>query len=391
MSKLFWFTIGLAFSEAIVPMNAFSQATDSGTPYPTEKFSPNADIWQPVDADSVRAGRPDGVQAILVLEDGRAFRSRRLPSAVAEVPTRFAGKPSDAREIAPDLVPQGARRAGFVAGSTGNTQAAAWSLAAPSEPLGVILGDTDDRNLIGDEQTLRRYPARTIGSLSGNSDGGTGCSGVMVGPRHVLTAAHCLYDSDGNWPSNIYFAPGQRGDEHPNGEPRRMVARYARTWSISWDYGLIILEDRPETAALGWMGMGWYAPLSSYAGKTVFNSGYPISTQECAASPNMNGSCGGFMYGDVCAMDHATGGYAMYDCDTTGGHSGSPVWRYWGDSPVVLAVHKRGNEPGSGADVTSQPATLNLGPRLRPEIWNDLCDWMREWPSQFASHALCSP
>ena len=97
------------------------------------------------------------------------------------------------------------------------------------------------------------------------------------------------------------------------------------------------------------------------------------------------------MYGDDCRVEYAADGYLMYDCDTDRGHSGSPVWQYWGDAPVILGINKRGNEQESGADIVSSPATLNLGPRLRPAMWNDLCDWMKDWSSKYATHSLCSP
>jgi hypothetical protein len=122
-------------------------------------------------------------------------------------------------------------------------------------------------------------------------------------------------------------------------------------------------------------------------GFDVRNAGYPGFGQTCADSPRADDQCGGFMYQDHCITWRATSGYLMYDCDTTGGHSGSAVWRQLGDgTPVIMGVHKRGNEPSSGAVITASPPTLNLGPRMRSDLYGDVCDWIEESPSAFAAH-----
>ena len=86
------------------------------------------------------------------------------------------------------------------------------------------------------------------------------CTGFMVGPHTVATAAHCLYNNEmGGWASSAFVTPGIDG----------LTAPYATVWATSFtvspnwvgtqemdgDYAAINLPTDALGAATGWFEM----------------------------------------------------------------------------------------------------------------------------------------
>lgn len=109
----------------------------------------------------------------------------------------------------------------------------------------------------------REYPWSAVGRV--NTGGRGYCTGILIGPRHVLSSAPCLYNAiEGRWwhESEVHFVAGYQRDRYlanspvssyqaaPGYDPRAGVSlgNIANTWA------LITLSD-PIGRETGWLGV----------------------------------------------------------------------------------------------------------------------------------------
>ncbi|RMH36547.1 MAG: serine protease [Nitrospirae bacterium] len=215
----------------------------------------------------------------------------------------------------------------------------------------VVIGRDDRVRITG----TTSYPWRAICSLLITAKDGSRWIGTgwLVGPRTVITAGHVVYiHSRGGWVRQIEVIPGRNGSSRPYGSCVSTAFRSVKGWTKSkkrsHDYGAIILpKSCPFGRRVGYFG---YANLNFFSllGLKVNLSGYP------GDKPS------GTQWWHARRIKFVTGRTLVYNIDTAGGQSGSPVWRYKNGKRHVVGIHTNGSSAGNSATRITKPVFKNI-------------------------------
>jgi V8-like Glu-specific endopeptidase len=198
-------------------------------------------------------------------------------------------------------------------------------------------GTPSDRRVIVEAM---EYPWSAIGRV--NAGGRGYCTGFLIGPRHVMTAAHCLYDfTEGRWrgANELHFVAGYQHDQYLI---HSKVASYqaARRFDLDehhdtnntvHDWALLTL-DEPIGRFAGWLGL---MDLNSASLQTLI-----ADHRQIVQAGYRSGRAHAMTVNPGCRVlrQFAEGRGLLHDCAVYPGDSGSPLLLFAGNEVHVIAM-----------------------------------------------------
>ncbi|MGE4279485.1 MAG: serine protease [Magnetospirillum sp.] len=182
------------------------------------------------------------------------------------------------------------------------------------------------------EVAAGQYPWSAVGRLN-NGQGGH-CSGILLGPKLAVTAAHCLWNKKTRRPmpaASLRFVAGyDRGQYLAFTNVERTIISPGWQFDVpyspvlaSQDWALLILAE-PLGDKVGWVGLGSTPGPADW----LVTVGYG---QDKAHIPAAHLGC------------HVAGklasGVLTHDCDAVHGDSGAPVLVWKNGVPTLSAIH----------------------------------------------------
>ncbi len=221
-----------------------------------------------------------------------------------------------------------------------------------SESVSEVVIGRDDRIRVNNTKT---YPWCSICSLliTARDNSRWIGTGWLVGNRTIITAGHVVYiHGRGGWAKSVEVIPGRNAADRPYGSCVATSLKSVKGWTKSrkrsHDYAAIILPKSCSYGKqLGYFGYGNYS-RGTLKNLTVNLSGYP------GDKPS------GTQWWHARRVQTVTSRRLVYNIDTAGGQSGSPVWRIKDGKRYAVGIHTNGSSSGNSATRITKPVFDNI-------------------------------